>query len=241
MIETNRINRDNYITFNNLQLGYGSSVLIDCPLLEIKRGTICCIIGANGVGKTTLLHSLLGTLLPLRGEIRIFGQAPGYLNKYIGYLPQKNTINIPEHMTVLKFLQNSVRPWEMGIFNEFSNYDICQQALKATGSDSLAGHTMSLLSGGQKQKVYLAQAILNTPKLLLLDEPLVNLDIQSKQDFVSSLQFLSEAYQITTIVISHDLNNLIATCDYVLHIYNHTIHLCKEHACIKKDALYNSQ
>lgn len=227
------------LSVKNFTLEHEGNLLIQCEELEILSGSFSSIIGANGVGKTSLFKAILGLPGYGRGEIKILDCHPGSdVNKYVGYLPQKTHTVFPQHFTPLTLLQLAFEHWGWGFHLEGEAfYNNALNTLKMIDAEHLLHRPFNILSGGQQQKILLAQTLINKPKLLLLDEPLVNLDVESKKDFIQSLKKLISNKGITIIMISHDVHDLMSEIDYLIHIKNNRIHNCANQRCIKTDAL----
>ena len=197
------------VTIKNLTKKFGSTVAIDNLSLNIEKGKITGLIGADGAGKTTLLRTIIGLLLPSEGEIDVLGFNPetqkNELNQHIGYMPQK--FGLYEDLTVIENLNLYADlkqvPHDFEKMLEFTSL--------APFQDRLAG----ALSGGMKQKLGLACTLLGNPEFLLLDEPSVGVDPISRRDLMKmvrnmispettvlwSTAYLDEAHSFDTAVV----------------------------------------
>ena len=170
------------VTIKNLTKKFGSTVAIDNLSLNIEKGKITGLIGADGAGKTTLLRTIIGLLLPSEGEIDVLGFNPetqkNELNQHIGYMPQK--FGLYEDLTVIENLNLYADlkqvPHDFEKMLEFTSL--------APFKDRLAG----ALSGGMKQKLGLACTLLGNPEFLLLDEPSVGVDPISRRDLMKMVR-----------------------------------------------------
>ncbi|EHN59697.1 Zinc ABC transporterATP-binding protein [Oenococcus kitaharae DSM 17330] len=189
------------ISFVDLKMTFKNRVLYEHLNLDIQKGDFFCLLGSNGTGKTTLIYLLLGLLTPSDGKIWL---NPEMMTKNdIGYVPQFRNIeeNYPlsiENFVALK-LSHSLRPW----LSRSERLQV-RQALEKTNLWQKRKQIMGKASGGEKQRAYLAQAILNQPKLLILDESTASLDQQSKYDVLDLVAKLNRENQTTIIFISHD-------------------------------------
>ena len=197
------------VTIKNLTKKFGSTVAIDNLSLNIEKGKITGLIGADGAGKTTLLRTIIGLLLPSEGEINVLGYNPetqkNELNQHIGYMPQK--FGLYEDLTVIENLNLYADlkqvPHDFEKMLEFTTL--------SPFKDRLAG----ALSGGMKQKLGLACTLLGNPEFLLLDEPSVGVDPISRRDLMKmvreminpdttvlwSTAYLDEAHSFDTAVV----------------------------------------
>ncbi len=178
---------------------------------SVPPGSIVGVIGPNGSGKTTLLEMLLGLLPPASGELMVLGEVPHKGNRRIGYVPQNYTAAIGEAIRCrdLVGLGRSGTQWGLGRRSPDDRARI-DAALTAVSAESFANRRISQLSGGQQQRVAIAQALVGDPELLLLDEPLANLDVRNQHEIVELLQTLREERTVTIVVVVHDLNPLLS-------------------------------
>ena len=178
--------------------------------LSIPSGAVVAVIGPNGSGKTTLLEMLLGVLDPTTGTIEVLGAPPERGNAAIGYVPQHYTAAVGEAVRCrdLVHLGLTGHRWGFGRGKPAERAAV-DDALAAVDALDYADHRMSEVSGGQQQRVAVAQALVHRPRLLLLDEPLANLDVGSQQGVVQLLGDLAARTGITVVLVAHDLNPLL--------------------------------
>ncbi len=198
----------------------GRSVLVDASF-AIKRGEFIGVLGPNGAGKTTLMRAILGLLPPSAGEIRVFGRAPQRGDRNIGYLPQVRTVLPDLRVRGFDFIASSVRGERWGV-PSLSRADriMIDKTLTAVGAADLAARPLSDMSGGERQRLLLAQALLGEPQLLLLDEPLISLDYRYQEAVVDLVRRFARERNITVLFSAHELNQLIGTIDRVLYLGN---------------------
>jgi zinc/manganese transport system ATP-binding protein len=193
----------------------GRAVLQDVSF-RLQGGVLCGLIGANGSGKTTLLRAILGLHRPSAGSIRIERRngLPA-----VGYVPQKLVLD--------PFLP--VRAWDMvalGLDGHRLGVALPSRArtrtieamLAAVDATGFAQQRLGRLSGGQQQRVLIAHALVCRPRLLLLDEPLANLDIRSVAETVALLCRLSAEHRISVLVSAHDMNPLLPAMDRIVYL-----------------------
>jgi len=172
--------------------------------LDVLPGDFLAIIGPNGGGKTTLLRHILGLIAPDRGEVRVFGKPPGHSASRIGYVPQHG--NTPTGFpatveeVVLMGLAHGHRHGPLFWRDERRK---AQDAMRRAGVADLARMRMDELSGGQRQRVLIARALITRPELLLLDEPMSNIDPYGRQCILETLTGLGGS--TTIVMVSHDL------------------------------------
>ena len=195
----------------------------------IPRGAIVGVIGPNGSGKTTLLQMVLGMLAPAGGRLTVLGREPRRGDARIGYVPQSYTASIGEAIRCrdLVTLGLSGARWGLGRLSPEERTRV-DHALSAVGADDFAGRRMSRLSGGQQQRAAIAQALVGGPELLLLDEPLANLDVRNQQEIVGLLGRIRDddaaGGPVTILVVAHDLNPLLSVLTGAVYLLDGHAH-----------------
>jgi zinc transport system ATP-binding protein len=192
------------IEIEGLNFGYESGPVLSDVALRIRQGDFIAIVGPNGGGKTTLLRLIQGLLRPQSGRIRIFGKDPGDEPARIGYVPQHSNLapGFPAtaEEVVLMGLPHGRRHGPRFWRDERTR---AREAMRRAGVEDLAGKRLPELSGGQRQRVLIARALITRPELLLLDEPLSNIDPYGRQCIVETLTGLGR--ETTIVMVSHDL------------------------------------
>jgi zinc/manganese transport system ATP-binding protein len=207
------------LSIQHLGIRLGGNQILHDVSAEIHEGEFIGIFGPNGAGKTTLLRALLGLCPVSSGKIRIFGEPPGNANRSIGYMPQSSAC--PEGTALsARALVSAVRggekwgiPWpSLSAAREVS----C--ALELAGVVSYADRPFSVLSGGEKKRVTLAQALIDKPRLLILDEPLASLDPKNQMLLVERIAKIRDQTGATVLFIAHDINPLLGVMNRVLYM-----------------------
>lgn len=188
----------------------GGALVWDQGDFDIPAGSVAAVIGPNGSGKTTLLKVLLG-LLPAEGEVEVLGRRPQRGDRRIGYVPQSYTAATGGSVRARDLVQLGVSGarWGLGRATR-ADAERVDGALAAVGALPIAARRVSELSGGQQQRVAIAQALVDDPALLLLDEPLANLDVRNQREIVEVLRDLNHDRAVTILVVVHDLNPLLS-------------------------------
>lgn len=176
---------------------------------DLPAGGVYAIIGPNGSGKTTMLRALLGLLPVASGQLSVLGRQPSQGDSRIGYVPQHYADAIGHAVRCRDLVRLSASGTRWGLRTRADEVAAVDAALEAVGASEFAGRRMSQLSGGQQQRAAIAQAIVASPQLLLLDEPLANLDLRNQQEIVDLLDELRADRGVTIIVVTHDLNPLL--------------------------------
>lgn len=209
------------ITAENLAAGYQTNVVWRDANFAVNRGEFVAIIGPNGAGKTTLFRLLLGLQQPTNGSLRIFNAPPTRGNPRIGYVPQRHLIDSETNVESLELVQlgYSGRKWGFSLFPR-NDRKIALDALTGVGAADLADRPLSELSGGELQRVFLAEALASSPDILLLDEPLSNLDIRRERELLLVVDKVVRSRQVTALLIAHHINPLLPYLDRVVYIAN---------------------
>jgi zinc/manganese transport system ATP-binding protein len=196
----------------------GRTVLADIAL-EIGEGEFVGVLGPNGAGKTTLMRAILGLLVPTGGRIAVFGEPARRGNPAIGYLPQVRTLQPELRLSGRDFIASSIRGERFGV--PFVGRDARRQldeALAIVGASELAERPFSAMSGGERQRLLFAQALIGQPRILLLDEPLISLDPRNQKTVVDLARRLCREMKITVLFSAHELNQLLGAIDRVLYL-----------------------
>jgi zinc/manganese transport system ATP-binding protein len=209
------------ITAENLAVGYQGNAVWRDASLAINRGEFVAIIGPNGAGKTTLFRLLLGLLQPAKGNLKIFNAPPTRGNPRIGYVPQRHFIDSETNTESLELVRlgYSGRKWGLSLFSQ-DDRNLALSALTDVGAADLAHRPLGELSGGELQRVFLAEALVSNPEILLLDEPLSNLDIRRESELLLVVNKVVRSRKVTALLIAHHINPLLPYLDRVVYIAN---------------------
>ncbi len=193
--------------------------MLDRVFATADQGRFVAVLGPNGAGKSTLLRLLLGLVRPVEGEVRIAGRLPGQANRLIGYAPQRRHLDpdLPLRGAELVALGRDGHRWGPGPWRSDRSPAV-REAVAAVGADAFADAPIGRLSGGEQQRLLLAQALLTEPRLLLLDEPLAHLDLPHQRDIVALVARLCRERELTVLFVAHDVNPLLAVADEVLYL-----------------------
>ena len=199
----------------------GREVLHDVRF-SLRRGEFAGLIGSNGAGKTTLLRAILGLIPPSAGEIRAGGQPRarrGRGTRAIGYVPQKIELDPDMPLRARDLVGLGLDGHRLGLpLPSRSRRQMVGEMLRAVGAASFADARVGHLSGGEQQRVLIAHALISRPPLLLLDEPLANLDLRSEQEVVALLARIAREQQVAVLLSAHDINPLLPVMDRVVYL-----------------------
>ncbi|MGO9643716.1 MAG: metal ABC transporter ATP-binding protein [Candidatus Bathyarchaeia archaeon] len=208
------------ITAENLVAGYPGNTVWRDASFAIDRGEFVAIIGPNGAGKTTLFRLLLGLQQPISGTVKIFDNQPTRGNPLIGYVPQRHLIDSEMNIESLELVRLGFSGKQWGFSLSKNDRKAAFAALEAVGSLELAHRALNALSGGELQRIFLAEALVSNPELLLLDEPLSNLDMRREKDLLQLVNNVVRSRNVTALLIAHNINPLLPFLDKVLYIVN---------------------
>jgi zinc/manganese transport system ATP-binding protein len=209
------------VDIKNLTLARGERTILSDVNASIREGEFVGVFGPNGSGKTTLLQAILGLVHPTTGEIRVFDHGPVEGNATTGYLPQKRSLVAQLRVCGWDFVASAFNGhrWGLPTLGSDGRKQVAR-VLEIVEATELADRPLSQLSGGELQRLLLAQALLGEPKLLLLDEPLISLDPHYQQAVVRLIKRIQQVYGITVLFTAHQLNPLLGSMDRVLYLVN---------------------
>jgi zinc transport system ATP-binding protein len=228
------------IKLKDISFSYNNKDFLKNINFSIYENDFLGIIGPNGGGKTTLLKLILGLLKPKTGKISVFGDTPKINRESIGYLSQFKDIDFDFPITAFEIVMLS----RVGksLFKQYSKQDrqAAEKALKSLGIWSLKDKKLNELSGGEKQRVFVARALANDPKILILDEPMSNLDIHIQEEFYKILKELNK--KIAIVIVDHDLGMVSKYVKVVVCVNKCDTHAIRYHEVdkIKMKEMYHA-
>lgn len=185
----------------------------------IHAGDVTGLIGANGAGKTTIFRVILGLQPPTTGSVRIGGGPRARRNPLIGYVPQKIALDVDLPLRARDLVALGLDGHRFGFaLPSKARRQLVDDALGAVDARRFADARVGTLSGGEQQRVMIAHALISRPKLLLLDEPLANLDIRSEQEVVALLARIAKEQRIAVLISAHEMNPLLPVMDRVVYV-----------------------
>ncbi|EPV3839643.1 ABC transporter ATP-binding protein [Morganella morganii] len=209
----------NVLITRGLAVGYGEKLILTDINLQLHQGEIICLLGANGCGKTTLMKTLLGLLPPKAGEIRIDNTplhdwSAAALARRVAYVPQAH--NMPFSFRVADMVALG-RSAHLSLFAAPGRTErqMAEQELAHLGISHLAQRTYSCLSGGEKQLVLIARALVQQPRLLIMDEPAASLDFGNQIKLLNKIEQLRER-GITILMSTHHPQHAAAVADSIV-------------------------
>jgi zinc transport system ATP-binding protein len=208
------------IALRDVSFAYHGHPVLEHVQFDVRAGEYLGIIGPNGGGKTTLLKIILGLLRPDAGEVRIFGEsASAFRERYLlGYVPQHAAQEVVHFPVTVEEVVRSGRTARVGLLRRPGGEDLraVEHAMEVSGIREFRKRLVGMLSGGERQRVFIARALAGEPRVLLLDEPVVGVDIAAKERFYSFLTHLKREMGMTIVFVSHDVGAIAHEVDTVL-------------------------
>ncbi|MCW2696191.1 MAG: transporter [Modestobacter sp.] len=235
---TARPRTDDALVLDGVRAVRGGRTIWSDGSLRVPTGAIVGVIGPNGAGKTTLFQLVLGLLPAAEGRIEVLGGSPRRGDRRIGYVPQNYRSAVSDAVRARDLVTLGLAGTRFGV-RRISAADRARvdEALARVGATGYAEQRMSRLSGGQQQRVAIAQAIVDDAELLLLDEPLANLDLRHQHEVVELLGALREERPVTIMVVAHDLNPLLPVLTDAVYLLDGHPHHDRIDEVVQEDLL----
>lgn len=226
------------IEATHLTLAYGEVEVLRRFSANIQSGEFIGVFGPNGAGKSTFLRAILGLVLPVSGKLLVLEALPRRGNPSIGYLPQSRGAGSLHQLTGYTLLASALNAhrWGLPWLNSAEKAHI-HEILTLVEGEHLAFRPFAELSGGERQRLLLAQSLLGKPKILLLDEPLNNLDPYYQEIIIELIQKVAHQLEMTVLLAAHDMNPLLGVMDRVLYMVDGNTRLGKVDEVVTDEAL----
>jgi zinc/manganese transport system ATP-binding protein len=207
------------VEFDQVTISLAGRAVLSDVSLTLEDGEFIGVLGPNGSGKTTLVRAILGLIKPTIGAIRVLGRPARRGNSSAGYMPQVRHGVGGLRLSGWDFVASAVNghKWGLPSVSAADRREI-GWAIDKVGAADLARRPLAEISGGERQRLLLAQALLGRPKLLLLDEPLLNLDPHHQRVVVDLVRALQRELAVTVLFSAHEINPLLGTMDRVLYL-----------------------
>jgi zinc/manganese transport system ATP-binding protein len=196
--------------------------------MQMRRGEFVALLGSNGSGKSTLLKAVLGALALSQGRITVLGRPPGGAGSAIGYLPQRHSFAAGTRLRGLDIVRLGLDgdrwglplplPWGGAQARRRETRTRVEETIELVGASAYAGRPIGELSGGEQQRLLIAQALVRGPKLLLLDEPLDSLDLANQASVAALVASVCRSAGVATLLVAHDVNPLLPYLDRVVYL-----------------------
>ena len=207
------------LTVDQVSVAFSGRQILDRVTFSVNAGEFNGLIGPNGAGKTTLLRVILGLQRPGGGHVSFSGQRRSPRHQPVGYVPQKVLLDPDMPMRARDLVALGADGDRYGLrLPSRQRSEAVREMLHAVDADRFADARVGNLSGGEQQRVLIAQALISRPRLLLLDEPLANLDLRSSQEVVRLLARIAREQQIAVLLSAHEMNPLLPVLDRVVYL-----------------------
>ncbi len=209
----------NIVDVEGVSIRLGGRTILDDVSFSVAAGEFTGLIGSNGAGKTTLLKIILGLARPDGGRVLLEGRPRARGQRLLGYVPQKFLLDPDLPLRARDLVALGLDAHRLGIpLPSRRRREQVDAILRAVGAEDFAGARVGLLSGGEQQRILIAHALVARPRLLLLDEPLANLDIRAGTEVVSLLARLAREEGIAVLLSAHEMNALIGVMDRIVYV-----------------------
>jgi zinc/manganese transport system ATP-binding protein len=196
----------------------GNTVWRDANL-EIGEGEFVAILGPNGAGKSTLLKALLGVVPLAGGSARVFGRAVQRGNDRVGYLPQRRRFDPDLRIRAVDLVRMGLDGDRFGIpLPSRASREKVNEMIELVGAAPYAERPIGELSGGEQQRILIAQALVTGARMLMLDEPLESLDLTNQQAISELIRTICKTQGVTVLLVAHDINPILPFVDRVVYI-----------------------
>ncbi len=210
---------DPILSFQKATLRLGKRTLWKDLDLDINPGEFVAILGPNGTGKTSLLKVLLGLNELADGSVTISGEPPRRGNSRIGYIPQQKSFDKDLPIRARDLVHFGLDGHKFGLErHKKSDLHRVNEVIKEVGASKYADSPIGLLSGGEQQRLRIAQALLGKPSILLCDEPLLSLDLASQQAVCELIDTYRKRDDTAVLFVTHDINPVLQIVDKVLYL-----------------------
>jgi zinc/manganese transport system ATP-binding protein len=200
------------LVVNDATVRFGSRRVLDGVSFTVSAGEFTGLIGSNGAGKTTLFRAILGMASLSSGSVRVGGGS-------VGYVPQKFLLDPDMPLRGRDLVGLGLDGHRLGLpLGGRNRRAVVDEMLDAVNARGFADGRVGLLSGGEQQRILIAHALISQPQLLLLDEPLANLDLRSAQEVVSLLARIAREREIAVLISAHEMNPLLPAIDRVVYL-----------------------
>ncbi len=215
------------ILFEDAAVRLGGRLVWSEVNLDVERGAFVAVLGPNGVGKSTLIKVVLGILPLAAGRVTVLGRTPGASGRQIGYLPQRRSFdpNLRIRGVDVVRLGSDGDRWGLPVPGGSTLFaggrerrQRVAEVIELVGASGYAHRPIGQLSGGEQQRLLIAQALVRRPSLLLLDEPLDSLDLPNQASVAALISEISQAFGISVLIVAHDVNPIVSYLDEVVYV-----------------------
>jgi zinc/manganese transport system ATP-binding protein len=207
------------IALRDAEMRFGTRVLFEHLDLDVEPGEFLAVLGPNGSGKTTLLRILLGLTRLTSGAVEIDGRAPRRGSHDVGYVPQQHAFDRDLPIRGRDLVRFGLDGHRRGLpFSTGRSRMLVDDAIRSVGAEQYADAPIGLLSGGEQQRLRIAQALTGDPRVLLCDEPLLSLDLSHQQGVSELIDARRRVAGTAVVFVTHEINPILPYVDRVLYL-----------------------
>ncbi|MGZ4461895.1 MAG: metal ABC transporter ATP-binding protein [Gaiellaceae bacterium] len=215
--------REAVLVFHRAAARLGGRTIWNEVSLDVAAGEFVAILGPNGAGKSTLIKAVLGLQPLAAGEASVLGQRPGEPNARIGYLPQRRSFDRSTRVRGIDIVRLGLEGarWGIplpGLPRRARGAERIAEVIELVGASEYARRPIGELSGGEQQRLLIAQALVRRPRLLLLDEPLDSLDLPNQAAVAALVRRICREEQVAVLLVAHDVNPILGYLDRVVYL-----------------------
>jgi zinc/manganese transport system ATP-binding protein len=218
---------DPAVELTHASVRLGAVTVLSDVTLTVGRGDFVAVLGPNGAGKSTLMRAILGLLPLTAGSATVLGRSPEQARSQVGYLPQRGGFDRETRIRGVDLVRLGLEGARWGVpLAITARARAChraerqriQAAIEEVGAGDYAQRAIGELSGGEQQRLLIAQALVREPKLLILDEPLDSLDLPNQSSVAALIRRICTAQGVSVLLVAHDVNPLLSYLDRVIYL-----------------------
>jgi zinc/manganese transport system ATP-binding protein len=215
------------VRFHQAGIRLGGRLIWSNVTLEVQAGQFVAVLGPNGVGKSTLIKAMLGILPLAEGQVSVLGRPPGEAGRDIGYLPQRRNFDRGLRVRGIDIVRLGSDGDRWGLpfpggdrlfARRRRERNRVDEVIDLVGASDYARRPIGQVSGGEQQRLLIAQALVRKPRMLLLDEPLDSLDLPNQASVAGLISEISREFGITVLIVAHDVNPIASYLDGVVYV-----------------------